>query len=138
MTDTHDASHAVRGVMHVRYHEDDAPTRVVVRLGADDDDRSGYAETATAYTDFDEALRQLHALRADHPDACMRFMYNEPDLGFASYWEVDPDAASMEARVMTDPRYVTYRALEEGGLPREQALRLSGMWSGQLPKGQSA
>lgn len=116
------------GVMYMRYSADEAPTRIIVRIGADDDDRSGYSQTACTFEDFKEALDALQELRREYPDACMRYMYNDPELGFAPYWEVDHDADAMTERIRADTKPATYQALCEGGLPRETAARLSGIW----------
>lgn len=129
MTETTDASGAKRGAMYIRYGEDEAPSRVLVTLGEDNDDRSGYAATAQGFTTFESALARLKALRETRPDACMRYMYNNPELDLPPYWEVDPNAAAMEARLCgSSPRRATFFALVQGGMSQEEALALSGVW----------
>lgn len=133
-----DLTTATRGVMFMRYDTDEEPSRVIVELGEDTDDRSGYAATASAYHDFGEALAQLHDLRRHYPDACMRYMSNDPDLGFPPYWEVDHDALAMAERIMGDVRPVTFQALKIGGLSQIDAIRISGLWQGRTEEGSRA
>lgn len=103
------------------------PNFTVVRVGEDTDDRSSYAATATYHDEFPDALAELHRLRPDYPHACMRYMPNDPDLGFMPYWEVDRYAEAMFNRTEQPVEPATYRALVQGGMSDKEAVMLSGI-----------
>ncbi|MDP5293559.1 hypothetical protein Q9290_14845 [Oceanimonas sp. CHS3-5] len=72
------------------------------------------------------ALALFHEMRKEHPETCMRYMYNDPELGFPPYWEIDPDPKALRRRIHgAEPGHATMYALFKAGLSKEEATELS-------------
>jgi hypothetical protein len=122
---------ATGGFMSLSDGENAMHVRIIV--GADPDpNREADSATAEHYIEFDEAVDRFKALKADHPQTCMRMLSGDEALEIPDHWEVDRDHLAMtERQQCSKVKELTYATLRMGGLSKEESCQLSGL--GAIP-----